>query len=371
MSSDQSDSIASKQWLTIHFENAGKSSNDVTLPVFKTTLSALEELVHQMFVALECAPEVPPSSKTTLRHQFEQRFRLTCELSSNGHNGIAVRLEPNDIADTERASAIRSLDSEIHRFKRYFDDVVVAACGAQEGKFVGLFVNEHTARRVAGMLETMLPDHGFDLVLSSISASIGPILDSRLHRGALQELVTRLDPRNSNGKTEQLSVVAEIEALDKANGTYRARTEGGLVISGDIDQTLADAKVHFSPRIVELNGKFSVGEHHEIRSIEEIQGSARIDTSPIEVTFVDVNDVRLRANPPLQFTVKFHRPGLMYTLEGDFNLWFHAHSREDLEEILQEMLVDCWLEYALEDDNALNPDAQALKRELLDRLEPV
>ena len=371
MSSYRSDSIVAKQWLTIHFENAGKSSDDITLPVFTTTLSALEEVVHQTFVALECAPEVPPSSKAMLRQQFEQRFRLTCEPSSNGHNGIAVLLQPKDIADSESASTIRSLDSEIHRFKRYFDDVVVAACGAQEGKFVDLFVNEHTARRVAATLESMLPSHDFDLVLSSSSHAVEPILDSKRHRPALHDLVMRLDPRNSNGKTDHLSVVAEIEALDKANGTYRARTEDGLVVDGDINQTLSDAKVHFSPRIVERNGKFNVGEHHEIRSIKEIHGSARIDTSPIEISLLNVNDERLRANPPLQFTVKFHRTGHFYTLEGDFDVRFHAYSREDFEEILQEMFEDCWLEYALEYDSALTPDAQALKRELLDRLERV
>ena len=138
-----------------------------------------------------------------------------------------------------------------------------------------------------------------------------------------------------------------------------------------MDQDLTDTKITFSPQIIELSGEFEVDEDNTIRSVERIDGSASVNISPIEITEIQVKNERLKAEPPLQYVVRFHDEDLFYSLHGDFDIDLWALSREELEDQLDETIKDCWLEIANEEDSKLNSGAQKQKRELLARLQRI
>ena len=102
--------------------------------------------------------------------------------------------------------------------------------------------------------------------------------------------------------------------------------------------------------------------------MERLHENAKVDTSSIEITEIQINDERLKAEPPLHYVVKFHDEDLFYSLHGDFDIDLWAITREELEDQLDEHIKDCWLEIANEEDSKLNSGAQKLKRELLARL---
>ena len=96
-----------------------------------------------------------------------------------------------------------------------------------------------------------------------------------------------------------------------------------------------------------------------------------IDVSPIEVTDLSVQDEHLKAEPPLVFQVEFDKCAACYTLEGDFEIYLYAFSREELESSLIELLQFMWRDYAKEDDTKLTEGAQQLKLDMLHRLRRV
>ncbi len=57
-----------------------------------------------------------------------------------------------------------------------------------------------------------------------------------------------------------------------------------------------------------------------------------------------------------------------YALEGDFEIYLYAYSRQELESSLHELLEFMWLDYALEEDETkLAPSGMKLKLELHNR----
>lgn len=375
MSIDNNNATILDEWFTLKFENSNASSDDIPLPVLASGLSAVELVVHLLLGSHECGPGETLDTNSRLRKQFENRFRLTCGQSKMGSYAVPVRLDMDTRVRTEDLFAEEgSIEDAISTFKGYVDNVLVAASDAESQKFVKLLENEDRVKRVAKALEIMIPKNGYELRLLSASYPQNPIFDSNRDRKALRNLVRQVESpkRSAKTTTKELSIVARIEVLDVANRSYRASTPEGLSIKGNIDEDLSDAMVIISPDIVELSGDFEVDEYDHVHSAATIHESKRIDTSSIEVEHVYVNNERLRANPPLRYDVQFDNVGFFYTLEGDFDLRLYAYSREDLEDLLHETLQECWLDFALEEDNnKLDAGAHELKKALLSRLEQI
>lgn len=376
MAVERSNSTAHREWLTLKFQNSEEPGNDIPLPVLATGLSTLERVIHLLLGTHECPPgETLTQNSGTLRRQFEERFRLSCGQSLVGSYALPVQLRPESRKITKDLfEADRTMDRATLQFKNFVDQVLVTASGSEPQEFIELFDSEQTASRVAKACTGMLPTSNYELELSSNVGSVATIFKSSECRQSLPELVRQidLDKPKKDSTIERLSVVAKIEALDELNRIYRARTQEGLAITGNIDEDLVEANVTFSPKIVELNGEFEVDEENHIKSVGRIDRSERINKSPIEISNINVNNERLHADPPLKYRVKFNREGYFYTLEGDFGFRLHASSREDLEDLLDETLQDCWIDFALEEDeNKLAVSGRRLRRELLSRLEPV
>ncbi len=116
-----------------------------------------------------------------------------------------------------------------------------------------------------------------------------------------------------------------------------------------------------------MDGFLVMNDNDNVHSPKSVGSSLCIDTSPIEVSKIRVNNEVLLADPPLRYEVSFLRVDSCYFLEGDLGLTLHAFSRRELESVLNESLESWWVNYAMEEDGNLSSGARRLKKLLLAR----
>lgn len=91
---------------------------------------------------------------------------------------------------------------------------------------------------------------------------------------------------------------------------------------------------------------------------------AGVDVSPIVVTEIEVDGVRLVAREPLQFEVSFDAEQATYDVEGPLGIYQFAETRELLLDILIDDLQIFWRDFAVGDQSAITGDAQRIGAEM-------
>lgn len=102
-----------------------------------------------------------------------------------------------------------------------------------------------------------------------------------------------------------------------------------------------------------------------IRNVAKILA---VDESSIQLSEVKINNSIFRADPPLNFDVKFDSNALLYELEGDFDIYIFDESRDELEVSLEDELQFLWNDIGEEQAELLSNDALRLQSELRNRL---
>ncbi len=94
-----------------------------------------------------------------------------------------------------------------------------------------------------------------------------------------------------------------------------------------------------------------------------------LDLSPLHITELDRLPVRM--NEALELTPVLDEESQQYLCVEDQSLGLNAFAlnRAQLLDEIQQQLAMLWTEYACASDDALDDDARALKRRLLDRME--
>lgn len=97
-------------------------------------------------------------------------------------------------------------------------------------------------------------------------------------------------------------------------------------------------------------------------------GKRQVNTDPITVRELIVDNEYLLVNPPLHCEVEFDGDSLCYGLTGDLDLVLYAYSRSELQEILEETLRDWWLVYVVSDEEELSIAGKAKRDEIMERI---
>ena len=361
-------------WLRVRFQQTGKSHTDIPVQLLISGLAAASRLVYLLSGAFVAERYTPLKPTSDLRSQFEQQFRLAIGQSEAGSYTIPLRL---DVVEQNNRSnlfpPITLNDESVLGLKKFVDQSLMLAAKGELENFQELFPLPSNAKRIAEAVMALMPAREFRTEIESKTSEDKLLVDSQHDREATKSMLDKISINDLRPKlhTEQLTVVAQLEAIDLVSQTYRARSNEGFVIQGNTESDLQDSKCRISPPQVEFDGVFQLDEHNNIQSMESILSSRLIDTSPIQVTELQVNNELLHANPPLNYKVGFLKSDSCYYLEGDLGLTLHAFSRGELESALTESLESWWLHYALEDDEKLSTGAQSLKRQLLSRFQTV
>ena len=91
---------------------------------------------------------------------------------------------------------------------------------------------------------------------------------------------------------------------------------------------------------------------------------AKVDVSPIVVSEIEVDGVRLVAKELLEFEVKFDAEVPVFDLEGPFNIYLFAETRKLLLDILEDHLEWLWRAFAVGEQSKLDGAAQRLGEEM-------
>ena len=98
---------------------------------------------------------------------------------------------------------------------------------------------------------------------------------------------------------------------------------------------------------------------------------ASVDDSPIIVTEIVVDGRRLVAKEPIRYEVKYDHDDQepLYTLEGEFDIYEYAFSREMLIDVLHDTLEIMWQDFVEGDPSTNSPRARELGAALGQRFE--
>lgn len=361
-------------WLRVRFQQTGKTHTDIPVQVLISGLAAVSRLVYLLSGAFVTERYTPLKSTSDLRSQFEHQFRLAIGQSEAGSYTIPLRLHV--IEQDDRPNLLPPITSSVEPvlgLKKFVDQSVMLAAKGELESFEELFPLPSNAKRIADAVLALMPVSEFRTEVESETIEGKLLVDSQNDREATKSMLDKISIDDLRPKLheEQLTVVAQLESIDLVSQTYRARSNEGFVIQGNTESDLQGSKCRISPPEVEFDGVFQLDEHNNIQSMESISCSRRIDTSPIQVSELLVNNELLHAKPPLNYKVGFLKSDSCYYLEGDLGLTLHAFSRSELESALIESLESWWLHYALEDDEKLSTGAQSLKQQLLSRFQTV
>ena len=209
-------------------------------------------------------------------------------------------------------------------------------------------------------------NQGYNLNIKSKSSN-QTILDSRRDSVKIDSIQSEYQQNVESEKShKQLNVIAEIEAIDKIQGKFRAKTFDGELFEGSITD-LDSLDISFLPNRIEIDGVFTLDDAGLIETADYIGKASEVEIEEITVSEFEANDQPLVADPPLTFQIS-RIAADCYLVEGELGILLHAETRKDVKELLSFDLEDLWLEYALEEDSKLAEDARNLKKELLDRI---
>ena len=98
---------------------------------------------------------------------------------------------------------------------------------------------------------------------------------------------------------------------------------------------------------------------------------AKVDVSPIVVSEIEVDGVRLVAKNPLRYEVVYEDDAEepLFTLEGEFDIIEYAFSRDMLIDVLHDSLEIMWRDFVGADPAKVSPRAYQLGVELSRRFE--
>lgn len=91
---------------------------------------------------------------------------------------------------------------------------------------------------------------------------------------------------------------------------------------------------------------------------------AKADVSPMVITEIEVDGVRLVAREPLRFEVSFDAEEAVYDVEGPLDIYQFAETRELLLDILIDDLQIFWRDFAVGDQSVISGDAQRIGAEM-------
>ena len=360
--------MSSIDWLEIRLTNPSEQSNAIAINTLITGLSSVRDLSY-IVASAQANPEVPLTNLPAMRHQFHSTFNLTCSSLKPGSLAALLVLAPisGEASLFEEKPQQHTL---IDRFIAFFDETMKLVTGTDISGFQEFFPIHVNAQRVIRAIESLKPQGDYELNLHRDVHQESPIFSSNRDAVALKKLSDGLVDKTTapKPKLEELTVIAEVKTIDFNEGSFTAESLNGLKINSSTLEDLSngDEQLFEAPHL-EIDAVFEVSEDGEPLNLVKGKKKRPIDTSPIEVESLQVDNEVLVAEPKLEFSVEFSKDDGCYMLEGDFEIFVYAYSREDLYSGLIDFLQSMWVQFALADDSQLAPSARKLKKSLLAR----
>lgn len=360
--------MSSIDWLEIHLKNTSEQSGAIAINTLITGLSSVRDLSY-IISSTQANPEVPLANLSAMRHQFSNTFNLTCSTLKPGSPTALLALS----SISEEASIFDENPQHqtlIVLFVAFFDETMKLVKGVDISGFQERFPIHVNAQRVIHAIESLKPKGDYELELHRDANHESPIFSSSRDAVAIKRISSGLvvKPAVPEIKLEELTVIAKVNTIDFKEGSFTAESLIGLKVnSSELEDLSNGDEPLFEAPHLKIDGVFAVSEDGEVLDMVKGKKKRPIDTSSMEVENLQVDNEFLVADPKLEFSVEFSKEDGCYMLNGDFNIFLYAYSREELHSALIDLLQSMWVRFALADDSQLAPSGKKLKESLLAR----
>ena len=354
-------------WVQLSFESHTHFNGYISASVIGRTISAVDRLARLLTGAYHSDSNEPLRPFKALTKEFQEQYELVLGQSEVGSYVLPLSIRHRDGVIPAVFQDVDESSHELTQLTSYFDQVIVTAVNGSREAFSELIPQHNTGLRIITAVRDVFPTNDEYAVKFNTPSGDQTILDSQRDGDKIISIQSEYQKSVDSEKShKQLNVVAEIEAIDKIQGKFRAKTFDGELFEGSM-KDLDSLDISFLPHRIEIEGIFTLDEEGEIQTLDGIGVASEVDIEEFTLSEFMANNQRLEADPPLTFQISRIATDF-YLIEGDLGVALHSDTEKDAKELLLAVLENMWLEYAQEENENLADDAKALKRDLLKRI---
>ncbi|KAA0215796.1 MAG: hypothetical protein DYG94_06525 [Leptolyngbya sp. PLA3] len=331
--------------------------NTVPADVLVQTLERLQKLV---LIAAAAKEGKGMNRRFKPSAELRQRHTLRCAIPTAGSYAIAVsevdECPQDDLPNMDEYAAL--------------DDVYQVAEAVIEDNpdRVRQVIPDAALRSLMlRTLQDMAPSEGSEWLLDF---AVGTKRSRRLGYG-LRRDVTRV-LRSDQPEQEEGTVIGELQRIffDQRKFEIRHPVTESLISCSYQDEVESDI-LESRRDYIQVTGQVYRTPEGHVSSVSDVTSIERVDTSPFQISEIEVDGVRLRIAPPLQVNPELDEETKQVFLFSDdeLNLFIAAPTRAELYEEIVADLAFSYSEYVRADDETLSPAAVELKRRLSQRLQ--
>ena len=294
--------------------------------------------------------------KATLSREEQARFALVCDgLPEKGNFALSLSIGEAGV-DDEELSAVG----------RLFQKIVKSSNASSSKLLAKILPNAEYCGAVLDSFRNASPPEASKFKFTVQSGSHRVSFSRKKFDKALADVEKSL-PKKEFERLEHV-VTGTLRRVDFDSRTMWLKPKGSRLLKvfyGDAED--AENLLLKNPRnLVHAYGVVTYDEKGPI-SIDKVERVGEVDTTPIEISEIELAGKHYRACPPLLYQVEFRPRNYIYVIKGDFDITLAAESRIELESALLGMLDICWTDYAQEEPHKLTPNAVKLGEELRQR----
>lgn len=337
--------------LILHFEYPAESSPNNSHAIVAVAL-ANSIWYLQKVINLLAKCQMGMSADADLEKDDRNRYSLFCDATLEA-GSLSMPLYMGTVHDYA--------DSDVMEVVRMFHRIAKQLSQGNIKRFKKLLPDRNFFQPLVEAYNGMLPSDASGLEFSIRDGNHQSIFTGSGLKQYLREEAVEVEPYFISGflsgiNLKKSEVQVELKTGHHLATCYSEVDNAESVLFGNLGQPIflyGDVGFNKDDRPVYIH---NLGKIHAI------------DESPIQLSDVKINNSIYRANPPLNFDVKFDSKALLYELEGDFDIYLFDESRDELEASLEDELQFLWNDIGEEKAELLADDALRLQSELRNRL---
>lgn len=367
MSNNRNQQIEPVDWVRLSFESQTHFNGYISASVIGRTISAVDRLARLLTGAYHSDSNEPLRPFKALTKEFQEQYELVLGQSEVGIYVLPLSIRHRDGVIPAVFQDVDESSHELTQLTSYFDQVIASAVSGSTEAFSELIPQHNTGLRIITAVRDVFPTNDEYAVKFNTPSGDQTILDSQRDGDKIISIQSKYQQGTEPDLTHKhLNIIAEIEAIDKIQEKFRAKTIDGELFEGSINH-LDSLNISILPSRIEIDGVFTLDDAGVMKTVDDIETVSEVKMENISVPDFIANDQRLEADPPLTFNMSRVATDI-YLIEGELGIILHADSEKDAKELLHVVLEDMWIEYALEENANLADDAKVLKRDLLKRI---
>lgn len=293
--------------------------------------------------------------------RISRKYQFICHVPVDGSYALPMSLG-------DPSSDLFALD-DIKKAWKSFTDLLggVSACDA--GRVKDALPDTALRRRVLEYVKGMAPSAGADWRFGILDAAGGSL--AQFDEKTLPFVQATLVPPEQ--REAERTITGELKSINFTQRQFSIvfpPTNRELVCS--YDETVEDLLYENRRSLIQVTGRVVLNDEDQPKEIHSVSDIRDLDLSPFTIDQIRQEGRLLRARQPLAIEPTLDDDKQFLCLNHDeLGIEVFAHTREQLAVELAEQLAMLWDEFALANDDTLEPSAQQIKRALLRSFEEV